>query len=183
MKFMIKCFEANYPESLGSVLVYKAPWIFSGIWKIIKGWLDPVVASKVHFCSNINDLQEFIPQSQIIKELGGPEDWTYSYPEPREGEDAQMQDTGKRDEIQKQRDALVEDYEQQTVAWMNSGNGAAREKLVPQLQVNYWKLDPYIRARSLYDRIGILQAGGKLDFYPSASADAGANGGSHDDLD
>jgi hypothetical protein len=27
---MIKCFEANYPESLGAVLVYKAPWVFQG---------------------------------------------------------------------------------------------------------------------------------------------------------
>jgi hypothetical protein len=30
VKFMIKCFEANYPESLGTVLVHKAPWIFQG---------------------------------------------------------------------------------------------------------------------------------------------------------
>jgi hypothetical protein len=28
IKFIIKCFEANYPESLGAVLVHKAPWIF-----------------------------------------------------------------------------------------------------------------------------------------------------------
>ncbi|KAK3896828.1 CRAL-TRIO domain-containing protein, partial [Staphylotrichum tortipilum] len=28
VKFMIKCFEANYPECLGTVLVHKAPWIF-----------------------------------------------------------------------------------------------------------------------------------------------------------
>ena len=27
---MIKCFEANYPESLGAVVVHKAPWIFQG---------------------------------------------------------------------------------------------------------------------------------------------------------
>lgn len=31
VKFMIKCFEANYPESLGVVLVHKAPWIFQGM--------------------------------------------------------------------------------------------------------------------------------------------------------
>jgi hypothetical protein len=30
VKFMIKCFEANYPESLGAVLVHKAPWLFQG---------------------------------------------------------------------------------------------------------------------------------------------------------
>lgn len=28
---MIKCFEANYPESLGVVLIHRSPWIFQGI--------------------------------------------------------------------------------------------------------------------------------------------------------
>lgn len=31
VKFIIKCFEANYPESLGAVLIHQAPWIFSGM--------------------------------------------------------------------------------------------------------------------------------------------------------
>ena len=57
VKFMIKIFEANYPESLGTVLVHKSPWLFQGIWKIIKGWLDPVVAAKVHFTSSVEDLE------------------------------------------------------------------------------------------------------------------------------
>jgi hypothetical protein len=30
VKFMIQCFEANYPESLGNVLIHKAPWLFQG---------------------------------------------------------------------------------------------------------------------------------------------------------
>jgi hypothetical protein len=30
VKFMIKCFEANYPESLGAVLVHNSPWVFQG---------------------------------------------------------------------------------------------------------------------------------------------------------
>lgn len=32
VKFMVKCFEANYPECLGAVLVHKAPWIFQGMF-------------------------------------------------------------------------------------------------------------------------------------------------------
>jgi len=71
VKFMIKCFEANYPESLGAVLVHNAPWVFQGIWKIIRGWLDPVVAAKVHFTNNRSELEEFIHPGQILKELGG----------------------------------------------------------------------------------------------------------------
>jgi hypothetical protein len=75
VRFMIKCFEANYPESLGAVLVHKAPFVFSAIWNIIKGWLDPVVASKIHFTKHLEDLEQYIPRSQIMKELGGDEDW------------------------------------------------------------------------------------------------------------
>lgn len=36
VKFMIKCFEANYPECLGVILVHKAPWIFQGLlWPMV----------------------------------------------------------------------------------------------------------------------------------------------------
>lgn len=182
IKFMIKCFEANYPESLGSVLVYKAPWVFNAIWKIIRGWLDPVVASKVHFASNVDELNEFIPRSNIIKELGGDEDWTYKYVEPVEGENAAMADTAKRDEISAERTELVKSYETETLSWAHGEDGGeGRGRIAERLAENYWRLDPYIRARSLYDRTGVLGAGGKLDFYPSAqsavaAAPAGASG-------
>ena len=182
---MIKCFEANYPESLGSVVVYKSPWIFQGIWKIIKGWLDPVVASKVHFASNVSDLEEYIPRSQIMKELGGDEDWTYSYPEPTPGEDNAMQDTQTRDQLLQDRSALVEQYEKATSAWMTSEgvDGSERTALSQKLAENYWKLDPFVRARSMYDRSGVLSAGGALNFYPKKEATAVpvANDGTRDD--
>lgn len=32
VKFIIRCFEANYPECLGVLLIHNAPWIFSGSW-------------------------------------------------------------------------------------------------------------------------------------------------------
>ncbi|KAK5685772.1 phosphatidylinositol transfer protein csr1, partial [Elasticomyces elasticus] len=70
VKFIIRCFEANYPESLGLMLIHNAPWIFSGIWKLIKGWMDPVIVSKVQFTRSMNDLKEFIPQENILKPMG-----------------------------------------------------------------------------------------------------------------
>ena len=186
VKFMIKCFEANYPESLGSVLVYKSPWIFQGIWKIIKGWLDPVVASKVHFASHVEELQDFIPRNQIMKELGGDEDYTYKYVEPVEGEDAQMADTESRDRILAERTELVKSYESETSAWVHGDDGGeGRSRLAERLAENYWRLDPFIRARSLYDRTGVIGKDGKLNFYPSAqgTAPAGATTNNDDDVD
>ena len=181
VKFMIKCFEANYPESLGSVLVYKAPWIFQGIWKIIKGWLDPVVASKVHFASNVDELQEWIPRGQIMKELGGEEEFTYTYVEPVEGEDREMEDTASRDKILAERTELVKSYESETIQWVHGDDaGEGRNRLAERLAENYWRLDPFIRATSLYDRTGVIGKEGRLDFYPSApgaAASTSASGG------
>ncbi|GAB1194867.1 hypothetical protein APSETT444_004118 [Aspergillus pseudonomiae] len=183
VKFMIKCFEANYPECLGVVLIHKAPWIFSGIWNIIKGWLDPVVASKINFTKNISDLEKFIPKDRIYKELEGDEDWEYSYVEPKVDENKTMEDTAKRDELIKERQQLAQDLQDTTIEWITVSrkkDEAAtkavvekREALIERLRVQYWQLDPYIRATSLYDRLNVLQGGGKIDFYP---AEAKVNG-------
>jgi len=191
VKFMIKCFEANYPESLGSVLVYKAPWIFQGIWKIIKGWLDPVVASKVHFASDEKELSEWIPKARILKSLGGDENWDYNFVEPVEGEDNRMADTDTRNKIESQRKELVSSYERETIAWAKGGDGKVsateRTKIADSLRENYWTLDPYVRARSLYDRTGVIGPNGRLDFYPKvqdASAQAqGTTATTEEDLD
>ncbi|KAH6652086.1 CRAL/TRIO domain-containing protein [Truncatella angustata] len=172
VKFMIQCFEANYPESLGVVLVHKAPWLFQGVWKIIKGWLDPVVASKVHFTNNLKDMSEFLTPSRVPKELDGEDPWEYHYVEPVIGENPKLKDTDTRDTLLEERDVLYEEYEQKTLQWLNekdAGKRAAivaeRNNLATKLKEGYWTLDPYIRARSLYDRVGILNAGGKLDYY------------------
>ncbi|KAI5460264.1 CRAL-TRIO domain-containing protein [Mariannaea sp. PMI_226] len=183
VKFMIKCFEANYPESLGVVLVHKAPWLFQGIWRIIRGWLDPVVAAKVHFTNNKAELEEFIEPGRIIKELEGNEIWEYKYLEPIPGENDRMEDTVTRDRLLAEREELVKQFEHATRQWIRNPDEtikAEREELASQLRADYWKLDPYIRARTLYDRQGAIQSGGKTDWYslkpPAASvAETSAN--------
>jgi hypothetical protein len=174
VKFMIKCFEANYPESLGVVLVHKAPWVFNAVWRIIKGWLDPVVASKIHFTNSLDDLQNFIDKSAIIKELGGPVDWTYAYVEPRENENERMKDTDTRRKLEQERMLLSKEYESVIVEWIATRPTTSRSAITPsseadalrrkrdgvaaKLRRNYWRLDPYVRARSIYDRTGELRA-------------------------
>lgn len=194
VKFIIKCFEANYPESLGAVLIHNAPWIFSGksrgllsrcsyltfhpvgIWKVIKGWLDPVVAAKVHFTNGVEGLEEFIPRERILKELGGPKDFEYKYIEPQPDENAAMKDTAKRDEIKARYLEISSELQELTRSWIvasvkgdkTEGESvkAKREELAGKLSRTYWELDPYIRARSYYDRVGMLKGDGKVVFYP-----------------
>lgn len=171
VKFMIKVFEANYPESLGCVLVHKAPWIFQGIWKIIRGWLDPVVAGKVHFTNDVKDLSEFIPKAQIIKELGGDEDWEYKYIEPLPEENAAMKDEETKAKLVDVRQQEVAEYEKKTFDWIRGEDvKSQRDEIASRLRENYWKQDPIIRARSLYDRTGMIGKDGKLNYYPTQTA-------------
>ncbi|CAH0017510.1 unnamed protein product [Clonostachys rhizophaga] len=187
VKFMIKCFEANYPESLGAVLVHNSPWVFQGIWKIIRGWLDPVVAGKVHFTNNKNDLEKFIEPSRILKELEGDEDWEYKYEEPIPGENDKMKDTATRDKLLASREDVVKKFEATTLEWIKKHDGtdgsslkSKREQLATQLREGYWILDPYVRARSLYDRTGVIKPGGSVDFYSTKTQ---AKETSADDVD
>ncbi|KAJ5206353.1 hypothetical protein N7491_003027 [Penicillium cf. griseofulvum] len=182
VKFMIKCFEANYPESLGAVLIHKAPWLFSSIWSVIKGWLDPVVAAKIHFTKNRKDLENFIHPSQIMKELEGDEDWEYKYIEVPENENPSMADKETRDTLMAERQKLAMEIQDTTIEWIRASfkketdaASAAEEKrktLINQLRAQYWVLDPYVRARSLYDRLNIVQGGGKINFYPGSEKEA-----------
>ncbi|MCJ1378025.1 hypothetical protein MMC17_001121 [Xylographa soralifera] len=194
VKFMIKCFEANYPESLGVVLVHKSPWVFQGkplacvssavfhlspisegIWTIIKGWLDPVVASKVHFTKTTDELSHFISLTHIPTELGGDDPWTFSYPEPQPGENNRMKDGATRHRLLEERATVVKEFENATQKWIESAPqadivvGQKRNSLAEQLRKGYWQLDPYLRARTWYDRTGIIKPGGTIEYYPNTN--------------
>jgi hypothetical protein len=138
----------------------------------------------VHFTNNAKEMEEFIPIKHIPKDLEGEEDWTYQYVEPVEGENAKLADTATRDRLLAAREALVKEYEAATLEWIAAGGAADKEKaaevksrrnaIAAKLRVDYWNLDPYVRARSYYDRIGVLLPGGKLDWYPEPKAAAPA---------
>lgn len=154
-----------------------------GVWKIIRGWLDPVVASKVHFTNNVKDLQEFISLDKIPDEMDGTSGWSYRFIEPVPGENERLKDTETRDRLLKEREAIYEAYESKTIEWLSETDAAKRANInserttiATNLKEQYWQLDPYIRSRSLYDRIGMIQPGGTLDYYPAWQSPVNANG-------
>ena len=119
-------------------------------------------------------MEAFVPKSRIITELGGAEEWAYTYIEPVPGENDRMKDTATRDKLLQNRALIVDDFEKGTLEWIR-GEGDAeaikskRNEIANKLRDDYWLLDPYIRARSYYDRIGVIN-GGKVQFYPQATA-------------
>lgn len=138
---------------------------------MIKPWLDPVIASKINFTSSNADLARWIEQDNLQGCYGGKDDWEYNYIEPVTGENERMQSEKKAD-YEAERSVLVDQFEKLSVEWAELKAGsveaktkdAERRELAKQLSEGYWNLDPYVRARSYYDRSGVIETHGKIDY-------------------
>ncbi|KAF1988354.1 Sec14 cytosolic factor [Aulographum hederae CBS 113979] len=62
-----------YPERLGKMYVINAPWGFSGVFSVVKKFLDPVTVNKIHVLgSNYkSELLAQVPKENLPKEFGG----------------------------------------------------------------------------------------------------------------
>lgn len=151
----------------------RAKFYHLGFWKLIQGILDPVVAAKVHFISGAQNLQKIIPEGQIVKELGGIEDWEYEYVEPEANENDKLLDVETRNTILAEREKLGSELFSLTASLVSNPqdytSSERRDEVIKQLSDNYWSLDPYVRSKTLLDRTGVIQGGGRVDFYPAAS--------------
>lgn len=165
VKFIAETLEAHYPECLAYIMIYNAPWIFQTCWNVIKGWLDPVVASKVKFVKSKSELSAFINLKSLPKCMGGENEYDGEFTEPRPED---MKPPKLRDKkyyeliYERHRYHLI--YLERTKRWIESTdpNVSAmylRDKIDLSIQIaqNYIEIDPYIRRRGWYDRNGMLQ--------------------------
>jgi hypothetical protein len=133
--------------------------------------LDPVIASKINFTSSNADLGRFIAQENLQLCYGGKDDWEYKYVGPVAGENDRMQ-SEKKEEAQAERSDLIRQFEQLSVEWAKSEPGsdgakqkaAERDEVAKKLGESFWTLDPYVRARTYYHRVGVLDAHGAVDY-------------------
>ena len=134
--------------------------------------MDPVIANKVFFTRKTADLEKLIPIENLESHLGGKDTWKYEYIEPVAGENDKMAEVEKRAAIQEERDVLASNFDRVTSHWIGTSpdseeakeTNSTRHDLANQLYENYWKMDPYIRTRNYYDRIGALESGGKINY-------------------
>lgn len=164
VKYIIGAFEAHYPESLGVLLIHKAPWIFSGIWAIVKKWLDPVVASKINFTKSVEDMEKWISKDQILKEMGGEDDYDWEYLEPNSKDNGLKEvDEAKFKQVKEQREKLLDEFTQKTIQWIESKTPEEskalhneRLSISKKLSENYTIYDGFVRNRGIYDRLGYV---------------------------
>jgi len=93
-KFVSEIASKHYPEMVDVIVVTHAPAVFSGLFAAIKGFLDPVTASKVRvFGSSKQDvakmkkaLRQIIDPEILPKEYGGDSSVEVGYPANYKGE-------------------------------------------------------------------------------------------------
>jgi len=65
--------QNHYPERLGKLYIINAPWGFSGIFSMVKRFLDPVTVEKIHVLGSgyERELTGQIPKENLPKQFGG----------------------------------------------------------------------------------------------------------------
>lgn len=83
--------QANNPERLEEIIIYRSPMLFSGVWKVVKPLLDPVVAAKISFTSSPAKFLELVVEDQLPVKLGGKRELPYPNEGQKEIDEAQQQ--------------------------------------------------------------------------------------------
>lgn len=162
VKFLIKCVQTYYPNVLGAVYIHKAPRVMGAIWDIVKGWLEPQNAKLVTFTHHDRDLHHAIDPENLSMELSGREKFDYRYIPPQVGENELIKDSETRFELLAQRAELAQQLYDLTADWIRTPYiegipfNARRQELLRRISELYWAIDPYVRAKSVYDRNGVF---------------------------
>ncbi|CAO1635353.1 unnamed protein product [Sympodiomycopsis kandeliae] len=167
--YIVKCLEAYFPESLHQLIIYKAPWIFSGIWKILGPMLDPVVRSKVVFMSGPDECKHLLPADRLVEELGGDVKFDYNerFVHPSEDENDIQKDASEKEKRWKHFMDVAAEYEEVTKKWANSKEDdknllEKRSLLVRKLRLAQFENEFYARGKTQLHREGTLDGQGKV---------------------
>lgn len=159
--YLVKVLESYYPESLGTMYVSNAPWIFWGFWRAVKNLLDPVVRNKIKFIAKPEDTEGDVPEDMMIEYCGGKVKTDFQFVDPRKGENDPQQDKETKEKLLKRHRALTDKYEEVTRAWCKAGGKdeqlqEQRDVLVKKLRLSQFELEPYTRGLTAYHRNGVL---------------------------
>ena len=70
---IVSASQDNYPETMGTLFIINAPWIFPIAWKSVSSMLNEAVREKIHILGSDykQRLQEYIDPKHIPVEFGG----------------------------------------------------------------------------------------------------------------
>jgi len=165
VRLFVQCFESYYPETLAVCVVHRAPFVFWGLWKLIQPLLDASVASKFIFTRNNTELHKVIPREVLpIHPYDGLDDWKYEYTPMEPGENHQMMDFDKREDLLMERESLETKFDIVTRSWIKNTKQVGqtsvdRDVIAMELREQHFRLSPYVRAKNMYQRQGVATDG------------------------
>ncbi|KAJ2256904.1 phosphatidylinositol transfer protein csr1 [Coemansia sp. RSA 455] len=157
IKTLVTMINETYPQTLSATVMFVNSWLFTGVWKLVRSWLDPVIAKRTFIAKDIEQLSAFVDRSQIMVDMGGELKYKYSFDYPTKEDNARMFDVEGRQQAEDALKEAVAAFEQETSAWV-SGSGAksynakSRIDAAASFSDAALKLDPYIRARFVSER-------------------------------
>ncbi|KAJ2883396.1 phosphatidylinositol transfer protein csr1 [Coemansia aciculifera] len=158
IKTLVTMINESYPQTLNATIMFVNSWLFTGVWKLVRSWLDPVIAKRTFIAKDIEQLSAFVDRSQIMVDMGGELKYCYSFSYPTKEDNAQMFDVEGRQQAENALKEAVAAFEQETSAWVsgsgvNSYNAKSRTEAAASFSDAALKLDPYIRARFTSERL------------------------------
>ncbi|KAG0172996.1 hypothetical protein DFQ30_009121 [Apophysomyces sp. BC1015] len=157
VKFLLTCFEAYYPETLGNCQIYKAPWVFSTVWAVIKPWLDPVVASKINFSDNLDQLTQYIDMAALPGCITGDKDKISK--DEMKVDPPKAGTLGNTTPAIKDYEEMISEFEKDTAQWatIQSPEEDNRHELAKRYRHMRIKAESDIRGRTSYHEKGLAQ--------------------------
>ncbi|KAJ2710976.1 phosphatidylinositol transfer protein csr1 [Coemansia spiralis] len=157
-KTVISRITELYPNTFSGTLLFVNSWLFSGIWKVLRGWMEPSIAKRSAIVKDTNALTTFVAQDQILAEMGGDLEYNYTYVYPTKTANAAMFDAAGRAAAEAAFVAAVAAFVNETRAWTagpaeTSHNSAPRAAAAAAFDAAAVALDPYVRARFPEERV------------------------------
>lgn len=165
-RFLNEIFENVFPNALSTIIFHRAPKVFESVFTAMKTWMSDARIQKVRFTHTAADLEEYMARENIPKFLGGDDDFEFRYPEPEPDENIGQTRRAACVELLAERMRTTAEFERITQELILATREGAyntpdiklrRAKCVDKLRIQFWRLDPLVRARSFYDRWGIIR--------------------------
>ncbi|KAG0250147.1 hypothetical protein BG011_008626, partial [Mortierella polycephala] len=115
------------------------------------------------FTRNNAELHKVIPRERLsINHYDGLDDYKYEFVPATPGENDCMKDTVTKDKLVAERHELEVKFDEVTRDWIkniNGKNSSERDTIAQELREQYTRLTPYVRAKNMYQRMGVAHEG------------------------
>lgn len=79
----LRMMQSHFPERLHRCFMVDAPWVFSLLWKALRGFADPVTREKIAFISNDAagqaEMLRYVPAAALETAFGGTNAFVYNF--------------------------------------------------------------------------------------------------------